>query len=188
MFDKQLRITGSHARYISELKQEREEFGETGFFSRYLDIYTLAPLVGFLYQRKGKKNEVVRIADKDCTRSVMLEEVLQGRPRLEFAYRLILLLDAEHEPDVEARIDKAFRTEPGKNWEDEQLFDAYMLGGIEVLYEQLVDPAHESAAGSDPLSRLFGFLDEFQRERYEESFEGVKDAILRACLSPSGAE
>ena len=50
MFEKDIIITGTHASYIKEMKEV------AGLFARNLDIYMLAPIMGFLNNRKGQKN------------------------------------------------------------------------------------------------------------------------------------
>ena len=51
-----------------------------------------------------------------------------------------MLLDKNHEANLEARIDKAFRyygSEKAKA--DEVLYEEYVRGGVDVLYEKLTD-------------------------------------------------
>ena len=50
-----------------------------------------------------------------------------------------MLLDSEYEPDEQKRLDKAFR-HLGQD-EDLDLFDQYVLGGVDVLYEKLIEGA-----------------------------------------------
>ena len=53
-----------------------------------------------------------------------------------FIYRLIMLLDKEHEADFNERINKAFRYyDSEKAVVDEELFESYVRGGVDVLYE-----------------------------------------------------
>ena len=54
MFEKDIIITGTHASYIKEMKEV------AGLFARNLDIYMLAPIMGFLNNRKGQKNNVLK--------------------------------------------------------------------------------------------------------------------------------
>lgn len=55
-----------------------------------------------------------------------------------FNFRLIMLLDKQYEPDEDKRIDKAFR-HMGENPADEERFDSYVRGGVDVLYEKLIE-------------------------------------------------
>ena len=116
------------------------------------DVYINAPLIGFLYGRKGIKNSDGNVSFQN----IFPEQMINASDQLKFILRLILLLDKEYEPDEAKRIDKAFRyfgTE-----EDLALFDQYVLGGVEVLYEKLI----EGANGPDEyIERLYDFVEEF---------------------------
>ena len=72
------------------------------------------------------------------------------------------------------RLDKAFRRF-GTDGVDLQWFDAYVLGGVDVLYEKLVD------GSTDPVeyvNRMYDFIEEFN-ERFNEGITS-KD-ILDLC-------
>lgn len=84
------------------------------------------------------------------------------------------MLDSEYEADIEKRLDKAFR-ELGKDEADLALFDSYVLGGVEILYEKLIDGALGS---NDYINKMYDFLEEFH-ERFNEEITN-KD-ILELC-------
>ena len=159
MFDKQYRFRGKHALRVDRLTGVFDPASNAKLFERNVDIYTNAPLVGFLYGR---------LADLDTTKNpengqiynqnVMGDRVLYSSEELMFNFRMIMLLDAEYEPDVKKRIDKAFRY-MGKDPEDEARFDSYVRGGVDVLYEKLIEGVTEPA---EYLNRLYEFLEEFQ--------------------------
>ena len=89
---------------------------------------------------------------------------------LNFNYKLIMLLDKENEPDPEKRIDKVFRGI--KNEADEQPYNSYVLGGVEVLYENLIDKS------SDYIANLYDFLETFEN-RYNTDVN-VDDVLKMA--------
>ena len=72
------------------------------------------------------------------------------------------------------RLDKAFRRF-GADEADLQLFDAYVLGGVEVLYEKLIDGSTDPA---EYINRMYDFVEEFN-ERFNEGITN-KD-ILDLC-------
>ena len=152
MFDKQYRFSGSHAEKVNELTAVFDEESKAKLFERNLDVYINAPLIGFLYGRKGIKNSDGNVSFQN----IFPEQMIHASDQLKFILRLILLLDKEYEPDEAKRIDKAFRFF-GKE-EDLALFDQYVLGGVEVLYEKLI----EGANGPDEyIARLYDFVEEF---------------------------
>lgn len=156
MFDKEIRITGKHAQYMVMLANN---FGETGtkLFNRNIDVYVQAPVVGFLFQRKAVKDLVTKdVNGKLPDAHILKDQMLTSKDNLVFNMQLILLLDKDYEPDEEARIDRAFRNF-GKDEKDMELFDAYVRGGIEVLYEKLI----QSASNNDTfIDNLRNFTDD----------------------------
>lgn len=175
MFDKQYRFKGCHAIRVDKLTSVFEPASKAKIFDRNIDIYTNAPLVGFLYRR---------LADADDERNpetgqiynenVMGDRVIQSKEELLFNFRLIMLLDVDYESDAEKRINKAFR-HMGEDSADEERFDSYVRGGIDVLYEKLIEGAKNP---NDYINNLYEFLDEFQ-ERFNASING--DELLSLC-------
>ena len=49
MFDKQYRFKGKHALYVSRLTSAFDEDSKAQLFSRNVDVYANAPIIGFLY-------------------------------------------------------------------------------------------------------------------------------------------
>lgn len=89
-----------------------------------------------------------------------------------------MLLDANYEPDEEKRIDKAFR-HYGQDPADEERFDSYVRGGIDVLYEKLVEGENTPEAFAN---RLYEFIDEFN-DRFNSEIS--TDDILQLCVNKS---
>ena len=74
---------------------------------------------------------------------------------------------------VNGLIEKAFR---GNNTpEDEALYESYVRGGVEVLYEKLMEGVDTSDGYT---SRLFDFLEEFDA-RYSHVVD--MDQVLELC-------
>ena len=133
------------------------------------DVYLLAPIIGFLYQRKA---EIDNTSDINPTK-IFGDILIKNSDDLMFNYRLILLLDKQYEPDSEKRIDKAFRGI--KNEADEALYESYVRGGVEVLYEKLMKGVNSP---DDYVNRLYDFLEEFD-ERYNQNID--MESVLEKC-------
>lgn len=171
MFDKQYRFFGSHAEKVNALTSIFDEASKAKLFERNLDVYINAPLIGFLYKRKATRD---RTDNGIAPQNIFPEQMTNASDRSKYNLRLILLLDTEYEPDAEKRLDRAFR-HLGQDDADLDLFDAYVLGGVEVLYEKLI------AGGTDPsdyMGRMFDFLEEFH-ERFNEEISN--EDILTLC-------
>lgn len=165
MFDAQYRYFGRHAYRAYLLTSYFEKDKKSKLFERNIDLLINAPLIGFLYGRRADvNNDKKPDTDEVYKQNVMGDRVMMSAEDLMINYRLIMLLDEENEPDLTNRINKAFR-ESGKNEKDEERFYSYFRGGIDVLYEKLIEGA---STPDDYINRLYDFLTEFD-SRFNEN-------------------
>lgn len=175
MFDKQYRFKGCHAVKVDKLTSVFDTDSQARLFKRNIDVYTNAPLIGFLYRRIAEPND-----DKNpetgqiYNQNIFGDRVISSQEELLFNYRMIMLLDDEYEPDVQKRIDKAFR-HMGESPEDIERFDGYVRGGVDVLYEKLIEGANTP---DDYVNHLYDFLEEFD-EKFNSSIRF--EEILSLC-------
>ena len=167
MFDKEYSFRGKHADMVNDLTKEFDN-NKNKLFEHNYDVYKLAPIIGFLYQRKAD----VDTANSNTTK-IFVQQLLSNQDDFWFNYRMIMLLDKEHEPDKEKRIEKAFRGIENKD--DEVLYESYVRGGVEVLYEKLMNGA---GSPDDYVTKLYDFLEEFD-DRYNQNLS--KEQILELC-------
>lgn len=170
MFKKQYRFTGTHANMVNELTAVFDETSKAKLFEHNYDVYINAPIIGFLYKRKGTKNTNSDIADQN----IFPEQMINNSEQLIYILRMILILDSEYEPNQEKRLDKAFR-ELGKDENDLALFDAYVLGGVEILYEKLIE---EASGIKDYVNKMYDFIEEFH-ERFNDEISNQN--VLELC-------
>ncbi len=172
MFGDRYIFKGRHAIRTSELKQVFDPVNKLKFFPSTEDIYANAPLVGFLYQRKANIDMETRneSTGKVYEYGLMPNPMMRIKPEATFNFQMIMLLDTEYEPDLEKRIDKAFRNE---NPKDEELFQQYLLGGVDVLYEKLIEGAKST---EEQICRLYDFIQEFQ-EKFNSEITSWKDIV-----------
>ena len=91
-------------------------------------------------------------------------------------YLILTFSDTKHESDFNERINKAFRHYgQDKAAPDEELYECYVRGGVEVLFEKLIEPAKSA---EDYLTNLYDFMEEFD-ERYNESVS--TESIVDLC-------
>lgn len=134
MFDKQYRFKGRHALRVDQLTGVFDELSKAKLIDRNVDVYTNAPLIGFLYGRTADLDDLKNPETGQIyNQNVMGDRVIYSGDELQYNFWLIMLLDANYEPDEEKRIDKAFR-HYGQDPADEERFDSYVRGGIDVLY------------------------------------------------------
>lgn len=169
MFDKEYSFRGNHAGKVIKMTAVFDN-NKNKLFSRNLDVYLMAPIVGFLYNRKADLDR-----SGESTK-IFPEQLMNERNNLLFTYRLIILLDKDHEPDFDERINKAFRNYGSeKAAPDEDLYEAYVRGGVDVLFEKLFG---NISSEEDYLKNLYDFLEEFD-ERYNQTI--TTDSILDLC-------
>lgn len=175
MFDKQYRFRGRHAVRVDKLTGVFDSDSKAKLFDRNVDVYTNAPLVGFLYGRRAEiDNEKNPETNQVYNQNVMGDRVIYSQEELTFNFRLIMLLDKDYEPDEDKRIDKAFR-HMGDDPADEERFNSYVRCGVDVLYEKLIEGA---SSLDDFISRLYDFIEEFHERFHEET--NVEE-ILKMC-------
>ena len=167
MFDKEYSFRGKHADMVKDLKKEFDN-KKNKLFEHNYDVYKLAPVIGFLYQRKADID-----TSNSNTTKIFPETLLPRQDDFWFNYRMIMLLDREYEPDKEKRIEKAFRGIENK--EDEALYESYVRGGVEVLYEKLME---DVKAPDEYVTRLYDFLEDFDT-RYHQSLD--MGQVLELC-------
>ena len=110
MFDKQYRFKGRHALRVDQLTSAFDGESKAQLFGRNVDVYTNAPLVGFLYGRTAEQDDTKNPETNQVyNQNVMGDRVIYSQEELMFNFRLIMLLDKQYEPDEDKRIDKAFR-------------------------------------------------------------------------------
>lgn len=175
MFDKQYRFRGRHAFRVDALTSVFDSVSKAKLFDRNVDVYANAPLIGFLYGRTADVDDTKNPETNQVySQNVMGDRVIYSQEELLFNFRLIMLLDKSYEPNEEARINKAFR-HMGEDPNDEARFDSYVRGGIDVLYEKLIDGANSP---DDFVNRLFDFIEEFN-ERFNVDISD--ETFLELC-------
>ena len=176
MFDKQYRFKGRHAVRVDQLTSAFDEESKAQLFARNIDVYTNEPLIGFLYGRTAELDDTKNPENNQVyNQNVMGDRVIYSQEELLFNFRLIMLLDKQYEPDVDKRIDKAFR-HMGDDPKDEERFDSYVRGGVDVLYEKLIEGA---STPDDFINRLYEFVEEFQ-DRFNSEISC--DDIMQLCI------
>lgn len=152
MFNKEFVFKGKHAGYVTQLVDKKA----SGLLNRNMDVYLLAPIIGLYYNRTSTE-------DKGATNTtkIFAEVIIKEQLKLEFIYRIIMLLHGSE--TSEEKIKRAFHddTNDEKMKNNMRIFDAYVLGGVEVLYEKLLEDAIDQ---DDFLDNLYQLVDEFNND------------------------
>lgn len=179
IFKSQVRFYGKHGQYLEALTPGTDKPKDLNLpeiervkylFATVVDIYILAPLVGYMYQRTAKRD------GSEQTKNIMEGALASHHDKLEFSYELLMILDEKSEPDLNERIRRAFRATDDLVKKGMDVYDSYALGGIEVLYEKLI----EGAATPDDLVRnVMDFTEEWNDKFLAKTEELDLDSLLK---------
>ncbi len=158
MFENDYTISGIHATHLKYLVNDAK------IFIRYIDVYMNAAIIGFLHGRLEKKDN----SSQDRAR-IYADAFATERLKCDFIYRLIMLLDGNAEFSTQQRLDRAFRDDSQMESEytkdvhsqNMELFNSYVLGGIEELYEQFTKGA---TSRDDYINRIYDITVKFKEE------------------------
>jgi hypothetical protein len=158
MFQKEYTFYGSHADKVKSLVSKFSDHSGSTLFQRNVDVLLFAPIVGLLYGRTG-----VLEKSKTQTTKIFAEQMIKEDLRIKFNYQLVTLLDKKSDIGNDQRIDSAFRN-IGNDDSQSKLdqYNAYILGGVEVLYEKIIESAKTEQGY---LAKLYDFLDDIN-DRY----------------------
>ncbi len=163
MFDREYYFYGKHADMVRKLTTNWNDKIGASVFERNLDVYEIAPIIGWVYNRKA---EVER--DEENKTRIFRDKMLDDRPQLLFNYRNLMLLNGE-KWDSEERMDIAFRMDDKDKERKayDELYNSYVLGGVEVLYEKIFDNASKP---EEYLMNFYELLEELEVRIYEKDF------------------
>lgn len=167
---------GKYAQYVKDLTEpisiSKDESSK--IFNRNLDVLVLAPIIGFLNKRlvddeKDSLNNSLKV-------TINFSQLSTERNKLLAIYRAIMLEDIEYEKKYEKRVEKAFKfIDFPSDEKDLEHFEKYILGGVEVLHEQIIG---NSRTAEDYILNLVTFVSEFQFANTEidevEEIEGLE--------------
>lgn len=179
LFRSKVRFFGKHGQYLEALTPQNEKAKDESLpeierekflFNSVVDIYELAPLIGYLYQRTAEKD------GNEETKSIMENALSNHHDRLIFSYELLMILDKKTVPDLNERIRHAFRATDELAAAGMKVYDAYARGGIEVLYESLI----ENASTPDDLVRnVMDFTEDWNSRFIAATEELDLDSLLK---------
>lgn len=174
MFENDYTIYGIHATHLKYLVNDAK------IFERYIDVYMNAAIIGFLHGRSEKKDN----SSQDRAR-IYADAFATERLNCDFIYRLIMLIDGTTELSTQQRLDRAFRDDSQKDTEHAKaarvqkmdLFNSYIFGGIEELYEQFTNGA---TSREDYINRIYDITVKFKEEMDGIDYESkLKELVSR---------
>ena len=174
MFNKEYHFRGKYSEIVQKLTDPTNGFK---LLNRNLDALCLAPIIGFLYNRKAE-NDNSQSAKENITK-ILLDQLVAEKDMLDFNYRLIMLLHDKANVSIEERLNRAFRYNDKSEEKSEcnQIFESYVLGGLEVLNDKLMTNAIHT---DDYVSNMYKFVNDYNK-RYEEiSINSIEELCRKA--------
>lgn len=177
MFKRDYTFYGKHARYVTELTSVLKGLDKTCIFERNLDVFMYSSIIGIIYGRQGVIDKSPESNEKVEIRKIAGAQMITILTELEYIYELIMLNHGKDKDDIETRVDRAFRytkNEELKN-EGEKIFNSYVLGGVEVLYEKIFK---EDTDTDDILVNLYDFVEEFNSKYMDKKEDSEINEIF----------
>ena len=184
MFDKDFKITGKHANYWKDLcalrdnVPDRELHNNFKIFKAYIDAYIVCPIIGYQYGRKGTIDNSV-----DGNAGMLAAVIIDRSKELKYVYQILMLVDEDSEPDVDKRVFRAFnlseKTKEDKEniAENMKIYNAYFLGGLEVLHEIFVEECIDDDAY---INKIYEVVNQFYQEQDGDALKAGIDRILNS--------
>ena len=168
---------GKHATYLRSLAPSRQYLEKSDqrvtFFRSNIEVVLAAAVIGFVKQRKAPSEGNKEVAPNN----IFAQALINHKDELELIYRLIMLLDDNDKLSIDNRLDKAFKydADPEKNKAGEDIFWAYVRGGIEYLYENLYEKSDNT---QEDIRHILEFVASYNATY---SKENITKEILDLC-------
>lgn len=133
-------------------------------FNSVIELYMASAIVGCI------NNKRVPLEKSGDSTRIFAEQMNNHNKELWFIFRLVMLANQEIESDVE-KINNAFR-EPNKE-ENIKLFNEYMAGGLQILYERFYGTGKDVSTMSydDYLEQLMGLLKDIKKIKVDDEID-----------------
>lgn len=157
MFESDILLKGKHATYAEFLSKTTEQNDKTkkvaGVFETLYDVYSIGAVIGLYFGLKSPEDK-----ESNDSKRIFADKVIKEKLNLQFIYRLVMLIDSSVATNEE-KIARAFKD--GDKKENMDIFNSYVRGGIEWLYNQFTSTANTR---EEYLEKIYEIVDEFQQE------------------------
>lgn len=165
MFTDDILLRGKHATYTKRLApRDIEENNNMKAFNRYIDVLMVGAVIGFITGKKEKTDRESEYKDDDAR--IFLNAIQNNHDSIDVVFRTIMLLDKVNDETEEDRINRAFRDDLNREFNDnhkknKELFLDYARGGITYLYNKIFQDAVNQ---DDIISNINDFVADFNDE------------------------
>lgn len=147
-------FTGSQRDYVEKMWTQNQI--NESYFARLVDLYAMAAVVGLRLHRRLPAEST----EDPKKRTVQLTQIATLHQTLIPIMKLVLLLDDSRGLSAEQRIESAFRNPESKEEYEAnmELFNSYVRGGTEFLYQQLILRTQDEIADTHEDNRINNIL------------------------------
>ena len=137
MFTGDIVIKGKHADYARFLWRSQNDSRQNiaDVFQELMDLYMVAPIIGVQNGLKSPEDNSTKTLVRMFSDKVNKEQL-----KLKLIYRLVMLCDNSAKLSDDEKISRAFKEDD--NEENMKIFNSYVRGGIEWLYEEFTEGAN----------------------------------------------
>lgn len=157
MFSSDIYVRGKYASWLKFLSEKTEKNDKSekvaGVFKRDIDVYLTAAVIGLNF---GLRREADNNSDKA---KIHVDTVLKEQNNLMFIFRIAMLVDNSTGLNADEKIKRAFKSPDTP--ENIELFNSYVRGGIEWLYEQFTEG---TTTKDDYLAKIYEIVNSFNSE------------------------
>lgn len=147
LFNRTYEIKGKHADMVRKLTSA------DALNCNNIDIFIMSISLGI---SRGLKADIDAESKSEYVK-ILSEQMVNHGDDIEYFYKLLMLTDTKYCPSAEERCNKAFRyiaTEQGQR--DEAHFTKVLLGGLEFLYEQIIE---NTSSKNDIFNNICDFVE-----------------------------
>lgn len=134
LFENEIEINGKYATMARYLKED------ASLFSTFREAYLISAIVGFLNKAKESKDNQEKVQPA----SIFPNELSKRKADLKLLYRIIMLVEEIPNATIEDYMNRAFRDDAEEGNREKlkanmALFNTYVCGGLEFLYNKFKD-------------------------------------------------
>ena len=159
MFTGDILIKGKYATYLKFLSQKTEKNDHkekvAGVFDRHIDVYMTAAIIGLTYGLRNSED-----TSGSETAKLFADVVTREQDNLTNIFRIAMIIDNSGNLTPDEKINRAFKVPD--TIEYMKLFNSYVRGGLEWLYEQFT---FGTTTRDEYLAKIYEIVDNFANEK-----------------------
>jgi hypothetical protein len=163
MFDKEYDFYGKHADMVLRLTNSFDRDNNIGsVIKTNMDVYEIAPILGYLYNRKAKIDKSTNSMTK-----IFRDKMMDDKYYNTATFRMLMMLIDKDTKSNDERKEIAFKLDDNdeKRKEYDDIYNDYVRGGVEVLYEKVFGDGNTE---DEVIMSIYEFLEDYNDRYYAD--------------------